>query len=145
MRKFFILATVIWPAVAAADPVGDILASARADCAFFDAGVFDARDAVSEIDLDGDSIPDHIVDEARFACSSRPALFCGTGGCSLHVVIGDNSWRFQAEGWRTVDWDGRTVLLVARDGGWCGGAGAQQCIEAVVWSGGELLTVRPEQ
>jgi hypothetical protein len=61
----------------------------------------------------------------------------------LHAVVGDQSWSFQAEGWRMIEWDGRPILLIMRDGGWCGGAGAQICYEAVSWSHGQMLTVMP--
>lgn len=97
-----------------------------------------------EIDLDGAPPVDRVVDTARFACSSAASLYCGTGGCTLHAVVGARSWAFQAEGWRMIDWDGIPILLVARDGGWCGGAGAQLCFEAVNWSAGEMMTVMPQ-
>lgn len=133
----------LWPAFASADPVEDILAEARDVCASYENGVFDAGDAVSEADLDGDGMPDRVVDESRFSCTSMASAYCGSGGCMLHAVIGERAWSFQAEGWRMIDWDGRPILLVARDGGWCGGAGAQLCFEAVTWSHGEALTVMP--
>jgi hypothetical protein len=128
---------------AAADPVDDILAAAAADCSGFENGVFDAADAVVEVDLDGQEPLDRLVDTSRFTCSSAASMYCGSGGCSLHAVVGDESWEFQAEGWRMIDWDGLTILLVARDGGWCGGAGSQICFEAVNWSAGSMLTVMP--
>ena len=128
---------------AAADPTGDILARAEAACASFEGGTFDAGDAVTEVDLDGDGAADRIVDESAFACSSAASMYCGTGGCMLHAVWDGQVASFQAEGWRMIDWDGRPILLVARDGGWCGGAGAQLCFEAVTWSAGQMLTVMP--
>ena len=128
---------------AAADPVEGLLAEAAALCTGYESGVFEAGDAVHAVDLDGDGAPDRLVDESAFACSSDASMYCGSGGCSLHAVVGDTVSTFQAEGWRVIDWDGRPILLVARDGGWCGGAGAQLCFEAVVWSHGEMLTVMP--
>jgi hypothetical protein len=129
----------------AADPIDAILDQARADCTSLDNGEFDADDAVVEVDLDGQGAPDRIVDTSRFKCSSARSLYCGSGGCDIHAVIGEESWRYQAEGWRMIDWDGRPILLIMRDGGWCGGAGAQVCYEAVVWSHGEMLTVMPQR
>ncbi|MCP1335278.1 hypothetical protein [Futiania mangrovi] len=126
-----------------ADPVDAILAAARSDCAAFENGVFHANDAVVEADLDGAAPADRLVDSSRFTCTSARSLYCGSGGCTLHAVIGERSWSFQAEGWRTIAWGERPILLVARDGGWCGGAGSQLCFEAVVWSHGEMLTVMP--
>ena len=129
----------------AADPVERILEEAKTDCQSFEGGTFEARDAVVGVDLDGMGEIDRIVDTSKFSCSSAVSLYCGTGGCVIHAVIGDKSWSFQAEDWRMTDWDGRPILLIARDGGWCGGAGAQICYEAVVWSYGDMLTVMPYQ
>lgn len=133
----------IWPFSVAADPVEDILAEAEDFCASFDDGEFRAGEAVLEVDLDGEEPLDRIVDESVFSCSSMASAYCGSGGCGLHAIVGDRMWSFQAEGWRMTDWDGRPILLVARDGAWCGGAGAQVCFEAVTWSFGEMLTVMP--
>ncbi|MGG7644797.1 hypothetical protein ACQ5SP_08345 [Rhodovulum sp. YNF3179] len=126
------------------DPVTAVLTEARALCEGFENGDFAANDAVIDVDLTGDGEMDRLVDSRAFTCSSAASMYCGTGGCGLHAVVGDRTWTFQAEGWRMIDWDGRPILLVARDGGWCGGAGAQICFEAVVWSFGEMLTVMPD-
>lgn len=138
-----VVSAVLWPASATADPVEDILSQTRTFCASFENGEFDAGDAVSEVDLDGEAPLDLIVDESQFSCSSMASAFCGTGGCNVHAIVGDRTWSFQAEGWRMIDWNGFPVLLIARDGGWCGGAGAQICFEAVNWSFGDMLTVMP--
>ncbi len=127
-----------------ADPVADLLAQAAADCASFEAGVISGGDtAVTEVDLDGDGAPDRILDTSALRCSSAASMYCGSGGCTVHAIVGEAVSSFQAEGWRVIDWDGRPILLIARDGGWCGGAGAELCFEAVVWSGGRMLTVMP--
>ena len=131
------------PIAANADPVDDILSKARDFCASYENGAFDAGDAVSEVDLDGEDPIDRVVDEGRFSCSSMASAYCGSGGCGLHAIVGDRVWSFQAEDWRMIDWNGRPILLIARDGGWCGGAGAQICFEAVSWSFGEMMTVMP--
>ncbi|MGF1447456.1 MAG: hypothetical protein ACFBRM_14835 [Pikeienuella sp.] len=138
-----LLGATLLSSPAKADPVAAILAEAEQTCTEWDGGRFSQGDAVVELDLTGDGAADRLVDASRFACAPHPSMWCGSGGCTLHAVVGSRSWRFQAEGWRLVDWDGRPILLIARDGGWCGGAGAQLCYEAVVWSGGEMLTVMP--
>lgn len=143
MKAFALLAALFLALPAAADPVTDILATAAADCASFENGVLDATDAAIPTDLDGLEPVDTVIDLSRVSCSSAASMYCGSGGCSLFAVIGEASWEFQAEGWRMIDWDGRPILLIARDGGWCGGAGAQVCYEAVSWSGGAMMTVMP--
>ncbi|WP_306151376.1 hypothetical protein [Roseovarius sp. MMSF_3281] len=127
----------------AADLVSQIVNNAENTCASFENGEFAQGDAVTKIDLTGDGQADTLVEESRFSCSSAASMYCGSGGCMLHAIVGDKSWRFQAEGWRMIEWDGRPILLIARDGGWCGGAGAQLCYEAVTWSNGDMLTVMP--
>lgn len=146
MRPLFLAAAfalVVSAAPAAADPVDDILAEARDACTSYENGTFDAGDAVVEADLDGEAPPDRLVDESKFACSSAASMYCGTGGCMLHAVVGEERWSWQAEGWRLIDWGRSRILLIARDGGWCGGAGAQICFEAVTWSFGQMLTIAP--
>jgi hypothetical protein len=138
-----ILTLILSTQTLSADKVGDIITEARSFCESFDDGRFSEGDAATEIDLDGDGTLDRVVDESKFSCTSMASAFCGSGGCALHAVIGDRSWRFQAEGWRMMEWDDRPILMIARDGVWCGGAGAQLCFEAVVWSDGEMLTVMP--
>ena len=127
----------------AADKVAEVLQAAEQACASFENGKFAHDDAIVEVDLTGNGESDTVVDESRFSCSSAASMYCGSGGCMLHAIVGDESWRFQAEGWRMIQWHDRPILLIARDGGWCGGAGAQLCYEAVVWSNGDMLTVMP--
>lgn len=143
MKPLAISLSLLLAVPVSADPVTDILAAAAADCAGLEDGVLDATDAAVPTDLDGIEPMDTLLDMSRATCSSSASLFCGSGGCSLHAVIGDASWEFQAEGWRMIEWNGRPILLIARDGGWCGGSGAQTCFEAVSWSDGALMTVMP--
>jgi len=134
------------PSVAAlaADTGAKIISKARLACESYENGVFDQGKAVSKIDLTDDGILDTVIDESDFDCSSAKSLYCGSGGCTLHAIVDDEVWSFQAEGWRMIDWEGRPILLIARDSGWCGGAAAQVCYDAVVWSHGKMLTVMPQ-
>ena len=143
MRHLIAALLAALPTVGSADPVADILSAAQADCSSFENGVFSAGEAVIEVDLDRQDPIDRLVDTSLFSCSTAASMYCGSGGCSLHAVVGEESREFQAEGWRVIDWDGIPILLIARDGGWCGGAGAQICFEAVNWSGGAMMTVMP--
>lgn len=141
MRVASIVLLIAMSASAQANPIDDILAEATADCALFDDGVLTVGDSVTEVNLDGMAPLDALVDMGGLECSSTASLYCGSGGCSLYAVVGDRAWSFQAEGWRMTDWDGRPILLIARDGGWCGGSGAETCFEAVSWSNGAMMTV----
>lgn len=141
--RFAVLLGLALASPVAADTVETIIQDARETCDDLENGVFDPQDAVVSLDLTGNGEADRLIDTGRFACSSAASLYCGSGGCLLHAVVGEESWEFQAEAWRVIDWDGRPILLIARDGGWCGGSGAQICFEAVSWSHGQMMTVMP--
>jgi hypothetical protein len=118
---------------------------AAADCQSFENGEFDAGNAVSAIELSSQfgTVEAELIDESQFACSSAASLYCGTGGCMLNLIVDGNISAWQATGWKLIEWGPDRILLIGRDGGWCGGAGAEVCYEAVVWSNGKFLTVGP--
>ena len=62
----------------------------------------------------------------------------------LNLVVDGSVRAWQATGWQMIEWGPDTILLIGRDGGWCGGAGAEVCYEALVWSNGQVLTVGPK-
>ena len=120
-----------------------LIDQAAADCRSFENGEFDPGEAVQEIELRSQfgSVTASLVDESEYSCSTAASLFCGSGGCMLNLVVDGAVMAWQATGWRLVDWGPDTILLIGRDGGWCGGAGAEVCYEALVWSNGKILTV----
>jgi hypothetical protein len=119
---------------------------AATDCQAFENGEFDQGDAVTEIELRSQfgTVNAEIVDESQYACSSVASLYCGTGGCMINLVVNGETMAWQTTGWRLIDWGLDRMLLVGRDGGWCGGAGAEVCYEALLWSNDRILTVGPE-
>jgi len=132
-------------AFAASPEAQELMDRAAADCRSFDNGEFDAGDAVAEIELRSQfgTMTAELVDESKFACSSAASLYCGTGGCMLNLIVDGTVRAWQATGWRLIEWGPDQFLLIGRDGGWCGGSGAQVCYEALVWSNGTILTVGP--
>ena len=150
MRTFLGTLFAVWlctlPAVATSPEAQDLIDRAAADCSDFEDGEFDAGKAVTEIKLTSQfgAIEAELVDESEYACSSAASLYCGTGGCMLNLIVDGKVQAWQATGWRLVEWGPDQILLIGRDGGWCGGAGAGVCYEALVWSNGKILTVGPE-
>ena len=54
--------------------------AAQRACSDLDDGLFAVEfGAVHRVDLDGDLYSDWVLDEAGFACSSLPSMYCGTG------------------------------------------------------------------
>ena len=133
-------------AIAVSPEAQQLIDRAAADCQSFENGEFDQGDAVTEIELRSQfgTANAELVDESQYACSSAASLYCGSGGCMLNLVINGETMAWQATGWRLIDWGPDRILLIGRDGGWCGGAGAEVCYEALVWSNGKILTVGPE-
>ncbi|MEE4237099.1 MAG: hypothetical protein V2I51_10285, partial [Anderseniella sp.] len=132
-------------AFAASPEAQELIDRAAADCRTLNNGEFDAGDAVAEIELRSQfgTVVAELVDESKYACSSAASLYCGTGGCMLNLIVDDTVRSWQATGWRLIEWGPDRILLIGRDGGWCGGAGAEVCYEALVWSNGKILTVGP--
>jgi len=89
--------------------VDDVLEEARENCARFEDGTFEPRDAVQRVDLTGDGMPETVVDESRFSCSSAASMYCGTGGCMVRAIVGDQTFSWLAKGWRVVDWAGDQI------------------------------------
>lgn len=139
------LAFSVGSAMAVSPEAQQLIYRAAADCQAFENGQFDQGDAVTENELRSQfgAVKAELVDESQYACSSAASLYCGTGGCMLNLVVNGETMAWQATGWRLVDWGPDRILLIGRDGGWCGGAGAEVCYEALVWSNGKILTVGP--
>lgn len=147
-RLIAVLATIMLSAssaLALSLEAQQLIDRAAADCQSFENGEFDQGNAVTEIELLSQfgTVNAELVDESQYACSSAASLYCGTGGCMLNLIVDGETMAWQATGWRLIDWGPDRILLIGRDGSWCGGAGAEVCYEALVWSNGKILTVGP--
>jgi len=108
--------------------------AARKACADFNGGEFALQwGAVVRTDLDGDPIPDWVLNEAGFACSSAASLYCGTGGCDSHFLVGDTVTSLRNQGWDVVTVGRHRVLLTDVHGSRCGGINPTPCFESLVW------------
>tara|TARA_R110000751_G_scaffold71595_3_gene145353 strand:- start:1977 stop:2552 length:576 start_codon:yes stop_codon:yes gene_type:complete len=134
------------PQARAAGSVAQAVERAKADCEALGGRFSAAEGAVGEIDLGpGVETGDRgeTLDYSRLRCEGAASVHCGSGGCPLRVQVGPQAWEWQVEGWSMVELAGFKVLMLVRDGGWCGGAGAQICFETLKWDGQRFLTVGP--
>ncbi len=107
-------------------------------CAEFDNGEFSLEwGAVERVDLDGDLRRDWVLNEHGFACSTAVSLYCGTGGCMSHFLIGDQVHSLLNQGWEVVEVGANTVLLADIHGALCGGINPTPCVAASVWDAEE--------
>jgi hypothetical protein len=145
MRHLVFAFLLLAAPTAVASPVDDVLEEARENCARFEDGTFEPRDAVQPVDLTGDGVPEMVVDESRFSCSSAASMYCGTGGCMVRAIVGDQTFSWLAKGWTVVDWAGDQILLMQIHGANCGGTNLRRCYEAVVWTDDHFASVRPTE
>ncbi len=121
-------------------PLAAQLAAAEAECASFENGSLSMEwGAVRRVDLDGDRQPDWVLDEAGFVCSSAVSLFCGTGGCASHFLVGDVLQSVLNQGWEVVTIGPNRVVLLDVHGSLCGGINPTPCVVAGVWDADERM------
>ena len=89
--------------------------------------------AVTRTDLDGDLQPDWVLDESAYACSTAVSLFCSTGGCMSHFLVGDVVASLRNQGWTGVTFGRNRVLLTVVHGSDCGGNSPTPCFVARAW------------
>ena len=107
---------------------------AQQACSDFENGQFSLEwGAVTRVDLDGDLRPDWVLNEVFFACSSAASLYCGTGGCMSHFLVGDDLASVLNQGWDAVYLGPNRVLLTDLHGSQCGGINSTPCVTASTW------------
>ncbi|QQA42599.1 hypothetical protein [Pelagovum pacificum] len=110
-----------------------------------DSVAFDPDAAISTAVIDEVGTEATFFDTLTLTCAGDTVpIMCGSGGCTLFAEVGGAVTEWQAQGWQMIDVAGRPLLLIERDGGWCGGAGSQVCYEALNWDeDAGWLTVMP--
>ena len=107
---------------------------ARQACANFNNGEFALEwGAVTRTDLDGDLSPDWVLDESAYACSTAVSLFCSTGGCVSHFMVGDVVSSIRNRGWTVLTFGRNRVLLTDVHDSACGGINPTPCYVARAW------------
>lgn len=107
-------------------------------CSDFEGGTFALEwGAVVRVDLDGDLRPDWVLNENGFSCSSAVSLYCGTGGCQSHFLIGEELRSLLNKGWNVVTFSPHRVLLADVHGSLCGGINPTPCMVASIWDAEE--------
>jgi hypothetical protein len=89
--------------------------------------------AVTRTDLDGDLQADWVLDESAYACSTAVSMYCSTGGCMSHYLVGDVVTSFRNQGWTLVSFGRTPVLLTREHGSACGGNSPAPCFVARAW------------
>jgi hypothetical protein len=115
-------------------PLAEKATLARQACADNGNGEFTLEwGAVTRTDLDGDLNPDWVLDESAYACSTAVSMFCSTGGCVSHFLVGDVVASFLNQGWTVLTFGRDRVLLTDVHGTDCGGINPTPCFVARAW------------
>jgi hypothetical protein len=95
-------------------------------------------------DLNGDGVPDHIVDYQHLECANAWSFFCGSAGCPLVVFLSAGAEHRptalgHVQGWRLIEGT-PPVLEASLHGAMCrrGGIGSEGCTVQYAWNGREL-------
>ena len=116
------------------ESLAEKVTAARQVCADVENGEFALEwGAVTRTDLDGDLSPDWVLDESAYACSTAVSLFCSTGGCVSHFLVGDVVGSFRNQGWTVLTFGRNRVLLTDVHGSDCGGISPTPCFVARAW------------
>ena len=98
---------------------------------------------VSSSDLDGDGLPDHIVDLGK-GCQANRDLFCKAEGCTINIYMSSLTGlggSFKAKTFRISRSGAKPALIVTRGGVACGLAETETCTVTYVFNGEELVPV----
>jgi hypothetical protein len=109
------------------DPAGEAIAENEAFCAGGAAAV--GPGFVRQADVDGDGVNDVLIDYMGLTCDGSWG-FCGTGGCSQEVWLGDRAGPYRlllADQILLIELPEPGRLRVTMDGGDCGLSGAEIC------------------
>ncbi len=112
----------------------DKVVQAAEACSGFENGEFFIDwGGVVRTDLDGDLYPDWVLNESSFACSTAASLYCGTGGCMSHYLIGDTLTSLFNQGWEMVSVAQKRYLVANVHGSQCGGINQTPCATISIW------------
>ncbi len=126
----------------ASQAAGAVMDQARAECSSFDGGVLktDPDNTITLVDLTGDGKPEEIVDGNKFSCPTALTLFCGTGGCSLTVIVDEKPFEFLSKAWKVEKGtDGKPVLKSAVHFSQCDYK--DTCWETFKWDGTSFISL----
>lgn len=123
--------------------VRETLAQAASECRSVGGRVDKIESIAKEIDLNGDSSVDWVLDFSDLHCQGAPSYFCGTGGCPLHIFVSQGSefirvWEDVVRAWRPATVRGRPGIQFDLHGSACGLTGADACRKTFVFDGNRL-------
>lgn len=91
---------------------------------------------ITETDITGDGTLDTILDYTHLRCAVGSPGLCGTGGCTIQLLVADRGASREAFNDQVLQWrvpkPGAMDLMV--HGGLCGLSGSDDCTTSLVWN-----------
>jgi hypothetical protein len=124
----------------ASDTAKEIIETGRKAC-ILEKGMFNVSDeAIKNVDLNADNKPDEIIDEGKFSCSTASSLYCGTGGCMLHLIVDDKDYKLLSQRWALAELGSARVVITAIHWSQCNYK--TPCLRSVVWRDGKFRNLK---
>jgi hypothetical protein len=106
-----------------------------------------ALETVRVADLTGDGRPDYVVSLEDTVCEGRPSVYCGTGGCTLDILVtlpkggqrlvfSDRVLKYEILPYEGTKNAAKTVRFHLH-GAYCGKSGGTECVKT------KEITVEP--
>ena len=102
-----------------------------------------APNTVHKLDLTGDGRDDYIVDLRETECHDRPAVYCGTAGCTFDIIVTlkrgghRNVFSQRVLNHEILPGAGAKTIRFMLHGGYCGLSGGSPCSKT------HRITARP--
>lgn len=119
--------------------INSIISNAKTDCRdSFELG--EAAVKLIDLDLDGD-IDLGVIDESGYSCPEFGAsYYCGSGGCSIHLITANDYLQGHAQGWEIITTQFRKKqILMSLHGSACNEPGFLICHKLLSISEGKLV------
>ena len=120
----------------ASETANRVFEAARKSCTL-EKGQFTAPEiSTTYVDLNADGKPDEIMDESKFTCSTSSSLYCGTGGCMLHLIVDGKDYKHLAKEWTVAELGAAKILIIGIHWSECNYK--NPCLKAITWRDGRF-------
>jgi len=124
----------------ASETVNRVIEAAKKSCAL-EKGQFSAPElSTVNVDLNADGKPDEIIDESKFTCSTSSSLYCGTGGCMLHLIVDGKDYKHLAKEWTIAQLGEAKILIIGIHWSECNYK--NPCLRASTWRDGRFRSLK---
>jgi hypothetical protein len=124
----------------ASETANRVIEAAKKSCAL-QKGQFTAPEiSTTNVDLNADGKPDEIIDESKFACSTSSSLYCGTGGCMLHLIVDGKDYKRLAKEWVIAQLGEAKIFIIGIH--WSECSYKSPCLRAITWRDGRFRSLK---